>query len=200
MKLILVRHGETKEGKNGIILGRLGGNLSAKGILEAKEISEKIKEMKFKNSYIISSDLKRAKDTAKIISKETGLQIEFDELLREQGAGIAEGKKDDDINWDLYEKISLGKRKHENGESFIDVKNRAKKFIKKIENANDRDDVFIIVSHSAFLLMLISFVCKIPIKKALKISFRNKMYLIELKKGVNCAPIAISYIQSQKEV
>lgn len=69
MKIIIIRHGETKEGKKGIILGQLPGTLSAKGVSEVKKIALIIKKTNLNPTLIISSDLKRAKETAKIISK-----------------------------------------------------------------------------------------------------------------------------------
>lgn len=136
MKLILFRHGETKEGKKNIILGKLPGNLSTKGIRESKKIATAIKKMNINPSLIISSDLKRAKDTAKIISKIIKLPIRYEKLLRERSASVVEGKNEKNIDWDTYEKKPLEIRKHKGGESFSDVKKRAKKFIKKVKLKN----------------------------------------------------------------
>jgi broad specificity phosphatase PhoE len=171
MKFILIKHGEAKEGKRGILLGRLPGTLSAKGKKEMKIAALKIKKTVSSPEMIFSSDLNRAKQSAIIISKILKLKVTYDKLLRERAGGIAEGKKEKEINWENYEKISLLFRKHKGGESFIDVKKRAKKFLLKINKTKYKN--IIIVSHSAFLIMFLSLLKKWGIKKALEFNFKN---------------------------
>jgi len=174
MILILIRHGETKEGKKGVLLGRLPGILSVKGKKEIKTVAEKIKKSKLDPEIIFSSDLNRAKQSAIIISKILVLKIKYDKLLRERAGGIAEGKKEKEINWKNYGKISLPYRKHKGGESFIEVKQRAKKFLNKISSVKKQKNI-IIVSHSAFLAMLLSLLKKQSIEKSIKFDFKNSI-------------------------
>jgi len=178
MKIIIIRHGETKESKKGIILGQLPGTLSLKGELEVKKIAEIIKSKKLRPTLIFSSNLKRAKETAKIISKKLYLPVKYEKLLRERHAGIAQGKKEGEIDWENYKKKSLLRRKHKGGESFLNVGKRAKKFFLKIKKYNE--DI-IIISHNAFILMLISIIYKIPFKKLTK--YKNGIFIVEIKKG-----------------
>ncbi len=180
MKLILVRHGETKEGKNNVILGHLPGTLTKKGIEFSKYITKKIKKLNLNPSLIISSDLNRAKKTAIIISKNLKIPIRYEKLLRERSAGKVEGKSEKEIDWDKYEKIKKPYRRHPEGESFIEVRNRAKKFLKKIKNNNR---TIIIVSHSAFLSMLISAFYKQSIEKSLKHNFNKNIKIIDTQKN-----------------
>ena len=65
MILTLVRHGETIENKEKIIMGQLDGTLSELGIQQAKKLAERLKDERF--DYIFSSDLARAANTAKEI-------------------------------------------------------------------------------------------------------------------------------------
>ncbi len=63
MKLILVRHGETEENKNLILIGgECQGTLSEKGKQQAKEMALKLKDVRI--DVICSSDLARVVDTA----------------------------------------------------------------------------------------------------------------------------------------
>ena len=179
MKLILIKHGETVEGRKDIILGQMGGNLSAKGKIESRKIANFIKKEKLNPVSIVSSDLKRAKETAKIISKILNLPIKYNKLTRERSAGITQGKKEKYIDWKTYEKKSLKYRKHLGGESFLDVKQRAKKFLNQIKN---KKETIIVVSHNVFLLMLISEFYKLPIEKSLKLPLENRIYIIDTKK------------------
>jgi len=181
MELILLKHGETLEGKKDIILGQLGGNLSPKGKIESKKIAKVIrKRKKLKPRLIISSDLKRTKQTAQTISKMLHLPIRYDRLIRERHAGTAQGKPENKIDWELYEKKPLSRRKHLGGESFSDVKKRAKLFLKKMRKEDARA---IVVSHSVFILMMVAEFYKIPIQKALKLPLENRLYIIDAKKN-----------------
>jgi len=66
MNIIIVRHGETIENRNGIIQGQRQGHLSKKGIAQAKSLALSLKNENI--AAIYSSDLKRCKDTTKYIT------------------------------------------------------------------------------------------------------------------------------------
>ena len=134
MKLILLRHGETKEEKQGIILGRLPGTLSKEGKEQAEKVAETIKLSKNAPEIIFTSDLARAADYAAIIGRELNLKIELEPLMRERSAGEVEGTAQDKIDWEEYEKIAKPLRKHAGGwKTLKTVRVRAKEFLKKIE-------------------------------------------------------------------
>lgn len=67
MRLIITRHGETLENMEGIVQGHMHGTLSKKGIEQAEKLAKALKDEQI--DYIYSSDLKRASDTAREISK-----------------------------------------------------------------------------------------------------------------------------------
>jgi len=91
MKLIITRHGETEENKNRIIQGHLPGILSEVGIEQAKKVADRLKDEKI--DHIFSSDLARAFDTAKEISKfHEGLEPIPTVELRERDFGDLQGK------------------------------------------------------------------------------------------------------------
>ena len=77
--IYLVRHGQTDWNLEGRYQGRIDIKLNSKGIEQAKEIKEKLKEIKF--DKVFSSPLKRALETAQII---TDNDIEIDERLIER--------------------------------------------------------------------------------------------------------------------
>jgi len=90
----LVRHGETEENLRGIHQGHFGGNLSEFGIEQAGKLAERLKNEFF--DVIYSSDLKRAKDTAKIISKFHKVELICDERLRERYLWNLQGIREED--------------------------------------------------------------------------------------------------------
>jgi broad specificity phosphatase PhoE len=187
MRFILLRHGETEEEKEGIILGRLPGTLSKEGKEQAKKATESIKLSKITPEIILTSDLARAVDYATIIGRELNLKIESEPLMRERSAGEVEGMAQDKIDWEEYEKIAKPLRKHAGGESFEDVRIRAKEFLKKIETFPFQ--TALLVSHSVFLAMLTMEACGWTLDDALNYDFRNPLVIDTNKKGAESLPL-----------
>lgn len=175
MNLILIRHGETIEGQKGIILGHMPGTLSDAGFKEMKAVAKKIKEKDLDPELIISSDTKRAKQSAEALSKHLGIKVIYDKLLRERAGGVAEGKKAEEIDWVEYEKVQLPYRKHLGGESYIDVLKRAKAFLLRLSQTKHKNVV--IVSHNVFLSMLLSSAKKMGIEESLEIKFKEPLVI-----------------------
>ena len=180
MKLFFVRHSETIEWKNGIILWSLPWTLSEKWIREAHTIGEFLCSFP-EISEIITSDLARAIKTGEIIAWHIQVPVRHDPIIRERLSWVAEWKTDEEIDWITYEKKSLPYRKHMGGESFREVRNRAKQFL---ESLPEREGVSILlVSHSVFILMLLSIFLGISIEKALAMSLRNTIVCIDTQSG-----------------
>lgn len=114
MKLIITRHGETEENKQGILQGQMPGKLSSLGIDQAKKLAERLSEEKL--SVIYSSDLARAVETAKEIAKfHPKINLVLTKELREKDHGSYTGKKVTEVDWkkkplDLESKESMQKR------------------------------------------------------------------------------------------
>ena len=78
MKLYLVRHGESTYNIDGIIQP-LGSELSEKGKEQAKFLAARFKNIPV--DIIISSPLKRAKQTAEIIERVIQKEVIYTDLL-----------------------------------------------------------------------------------------------------------------------
>ena len=91
MKFILTRHCETDWNRESRLQGRSDTSLNEYGWIEAEELAQKLKVFDVKQ--IVSSDLKRAKETAWTIKKYIDVPVIFDERLRECSFGELEGKK-----------------------------------------------------------------------------------------------------------
>lgn len=181
MKLVFVRHGETREGKKGILLGSLDGNLTLKGRREAKQIGNELIKKRIIPDVIISSPLARAVDTANIIARILGRKVTQNALVRERKSGVAEGKKEKEIDWNTYEKKPIRERKHKGGESFSDVYKRAEKFLIQIQKRNKKETI-LVVSHSVFILMCIAILRHKTIEQILKKKPKDKIIVIHIKK------------------
>jgi alpha-ribazole phosphatase len=178
MKIYLIRHGETKEGAEGIILGSIGGELNENGIKYSQNIADFLKGKNIHISKIFTSDLNRAIKTAEIIANNLNVPVEIENLVRERGAGVVEGKKDSDIDWQTYKLAPLEDRKHLGGESFQVVKIRAQQFLSKLKTHPQND--LLVVSHSVFILMLLSIVKGTTIDEELKTKSGNKIFVLDI--------------------
>jgi phosphoserine phosphatase len=85
----IVRHGETEWNVIDKIQGQLDSFLTQKGLEQARETSEKLKNIHF--DTIFSSDLLRCKRTAEIMGLERNLEIQTEKALRERTFGKYDG-------------------------------------------------------------------------------------------------------------
>ena len=98
VKIIITRHGETEENKQGILQGHLPGVLSNLGIEQAKQLAKRLKNERI--DLIFSSDLARASDTAKEIAKlHPEIKLFLVPELRERDQGTITGKSIKEIDW-----------------------------------------------------------------------------------------------------
>jgi len=85
-----LRHGETDWNKKELIMGSKDIPLNEKGVKQAYEAADILKEEEFK--LIIASSKSRALKTAEIVAKHTGRTLIINENLVEKGWGEAEGE------------------------------------------------------------------------------------------------------------
>ena len=88
--LYLVRHGETVDNARQLMQGQTQGELNENGVLQAKALSEQWRNRVI--DAVISSDLKRAVDTAAVIAAPHGLEVMTTSLLRERDWGDFTGR------------------------------------------------------------------------------------------------------------
>lgn len=93
--LIIWRHGETDHNASGIWQGQLDTALSDKGREQALTAASALAT--YSPSVIVSSDLQRAADTARSLASRVGLQVRYDERLREIHAGLWQGMTAGDV-------------------------------------------------------------------------------------------------------
>lgn len=127
--LILVRHTESKWNKLGVWTGLTDIALSEKGMEEAKQVGEKLKNFPIDISY--TSSLKRSRQTLDEIKKIIGRDFPTFEnkALDERDYGIYTGKNKWEIKKEIgheqFQRIRRGWNiAIENGESLKDVYNR----------------------------------------------------------------------------
>lgn len=146
MILYVVRHGETEKNKYGLIQGQTECDLSNNGIEKAKELIPIVRNLKI--DVVISSPLKRAYDTASIIT-EGKYPINIDDRIIERNWGLCEGASIDDVDtvkcWNFF--LNTG----DNGiEKVQDLLKRVSEFLEDIKNKYPDKNV-LVASHSAIL-------------------------------------------------
>jgi len=86
MKLYLIRHAQSEANAKGIKQGQeINSSLTKLGKSQAKKVANRLKYEEI--DLIYSSDLKRAKETAKEINRFHNLDIKYDKRLRELAKG-----------------------------------------------------------------------------------------------------------------
>jgi len=174
-KYILLRHGQTiYQEKNWNIFYPDDNilSLTKKGEQQIKLAAEKLKNKRV--DCIYSSDFLRTKQTAKIISQELGLKIEFDKRLRDVEMGIWRGKTDEEFHKVFSQKQRFSKRP-KNGENWRDVKKRLKDFIKDIEKEH-KNETILIISHADPIWLLAGFLKGLNEKELLKRRDKNDLW------------------------
>ena len=170
-KIYFVRHGETKANKEGLIFGQLDLDLTKEGVKQVNQVTKKLS--KIKADYIISSPLKRAYHTAKIISVRAGLapahKIILEKNLMEKSEGLWEGKtywqvrKEDPKGYKYWLKDPF-KNKPPKGESVLDLDKRVKKFYKTVLKKYNGKNI-IVVCHSGPIRLFVLQLLKANIDK-----------------------------------
>ena len=131
---------------------------------EEKRVREQARYIKdnLKVSGIITSDIRRAKDTARIIGEELHLPIIEDPNLREQNKGTLTGKLRTSLTEE--ERFLLKNQQIDTifpeGESLLQVYERIKKYLEKIKQYQDHS---LVVSHRGVINMIYYYLRDIPL-------------------------------------
>ncbi|NLJ89133.1 MAG: histidine phosphatase family protein [Epulopiscium sp.] len=157
LKLYLVRHGETAWNIDNKYQGITDIPLNEIGIKQAQAIARRMKA--FKIDKIYSSDLSRAYETGKLISREKNINIEKMPGLREISFGEWEGytiSELEELYGENYKRFFLEPHKYNfPGEGSMEaVQKRIRKAIGEIEKKHPKGDI-VIVSHGGVLKILI---------------------------------------------
>lgn len=91
MNIYVIRHGQTDYNVKNVYQGQTDIPLNSKGIQQAKEVAQKVKNLKIKVDFILVSPLSRAQETAKYISEAIGISFITEKGLIERSFGDMEG-------------------------------------------------------------------------------------------------------------
>jgi len=135
--LYLVRHGQTPSNTDGRWQGHLDGKLNEEGRRQAKMVAGVLPEF----DALYASPLSRAADTAGAVAEEQGLDVSFDDRLKEIHFGDWEGLTTKEIAEEFPEEsrdFFAGRdvRRGGSGETFDEVQARIRESLQEIAAAH----------------------------------------------------------------
>ena len=135
MKVYFLRHGETQYNLEMRMQGWIDIPLNEKGISQAEEAKERIRELGIRFDTVYSSPLARAKKTASVVSGLEESDLIIDDRLIEMGFGDYEGLRFERIPDDVFDLIrhAEGDEVPGNAESTSQVLRRTKSFLTDLE-------------------------------------------------------------------
>jgi 2,3-bisphosphoglycerate-dependent phosphoglycerate mutase len=152
MKILFVRHGESVDDIEDRYGGSADFDLTEKGRDQVSESAKKISSLGEKFEMILSSPLKRAYQSAEIISNVLGIEIEVFEYLKERNLnGVLTGL----VRSEAKEKYPDLVEIHNRWE-YVDGSERTEDFNNRVKNAikyllEMKYDSLIAVTHGLFL-------------------------------------------------
>lgn len=141
MKLYVARHGQTVWNAQNKVCGVTDVELTEKGIEQAEKLANLVPN---DIDVIITSPLRRAVETSKIVAVKNNIPMYIEEILIEQDYGIYEGVDRKDPQF-LNNKRNFAYR-YPDGESMMQVAYRVYGFIDKIKKEYQGKNV-LVISH-----------------------------------------------------
>jgi isoleucyl-tRNA synthetase len=144
-RYFLLRHGEADSIKmdiNSCWPEKFDIKLTARGKKQVEKAAIALK--KKKPDFIFSSDLKRTKETAEIISKELKLPVKYDERLREYNLGVFNGEPSEKFHDFIGDEINKFSKTPERGESLSEVRKRMMEFVSEFDKKHKNKNVLIV--------------------------------------------------------
>ncbi|PWV94479.1 putative phosphoglycerate mutase [Paenibacillus cellulosilyticus] len=140
MRLFVVRHGQTVWNSENRVCGITDSPLTNKGITQAKELSQSIKDRPI--DVILSSPLSRALQTAEIIACSIEKEIIIDDRLTEQNYGCYEGVDRDNV--DFKEAKKHFPFRLAGGESLLQLGQRVYNLLDEIKKTYSNQNVLVV--------------------------------------------------------
>jgi broad specificity phosphatase PhoE len=174
LSVYLLRHGETAYNAAGNrYCGRTDINLTDKGIIQAKQVNERLHGVQVDAVY--SSPLERARHTAEIA---TGRQVQTDERIIEVDFGDWEGKTQaefmisDPGTWEAWMQDPLSAKAGATGETGQQVVDRVDAFFSEMLSKHSSQTI-VVVAHNGVNRLYIAYKLGMPLKNYRRILQEN---------------------------
>lgn len=154
MKLYLVRHGQTDMNKQKLYYGWTDCPINETGRKQAETLHQYFKNVPL--DKVITSDLKRAIETAEIITKNHNIHLEKRKNFRELNFGVWEGKHHKMLLQEYPNEMKQWGQNWESfcipeGESFSTFYDRIKKELQYIINSTPEEQNLLLVTHNGVM-------------------------------------------------
>lgn len=168
-RLVLLRHGQTDYNAAGRMQGHIDSLLTADGVAQAGVVAPEIARLA--PDRLLSSDLRRAVDTADVIGAACGLPVKLDARLRETHLGEWQGSTEPEIAqlWPGALETWRGDPTWAppGGESRVDVVRRATPVVDELDEefaGDPRDITAVLVAHGGMIAGLVCGLLDLPIR------------------------------------
>ena len=168
--ILIVRHGETVWNRERRVMGSLDIQLSEAGRYQCEELAAVL--ARFEVGRILSSPLARASESAEILARELGVEIEYDPGLEEVHFGRWEGMTYDEIRADPdYHGFIADPVGHPTpgGETIVDVQRRGLAALARAR----QDTRVLVVSHGDIIRAALCHYMAIPLPEFRRIRVDN---------------------------
>ncbi|HVL82928.1 MAG TPA: histidine phosphatase family protein [Pseudonocardia sp.] len=165
-RLVLLRHGQTDFNQAGRMQGHLDSELTPDGAAQAAQVAKEV--ARFAPARLVSSDLRRALDTASLVGEACGLPVEVDPRLRETHLGDWQGRSVDEIELTWPGAIAVWRADPSwappGGESRIEVVARSLPVVSELDAACDGagEATAVLVAHGGLIAGLVSGLLQLP--------------------------------------
>jgi len=170
-RLVLLRHGQTEYNAGSRMQGQLDTELSELGRAQAVAAAEVL--AKRQPLLIVSSDLRRAYDTAVVLGERTGVEVDVDSRLRETHLGDWQGLTHTEVDA-LAPGARLAWRDDarwapHHGESRVDVARRIMPVVAELAGGllewgdEESDRPVVLVAHGGLIAALTAALLGIPV-------------------------------------
>lgn len=163
-RIVLWRHGQTAWNLERRFQGSTDVALTEEGREQARRSARLLARLR--PDVIISSDLQRTVDTAAELAGLTGLEVRYDEALRETYAGAWQGLTHDEIMTRYGEEYAAWKRgepvRRGGGELETEVADRAAPFVERNADKLGEQGTLVVVSHGGTIRTTIGRLIGLP--------------------------------------
>jgi broad specificity phosphatase PhoE len=167
--LVLLRHGQTDFNADGRMQGHLDSMLTPAGMAQAEIVAPEVARLK--PERLISSDLRRAADTAAVVAAACGVGVEIDPRLRETHLGDWQGRTVVDIEAEWPGAIATWRQDPgwapPGGESRLEVVRRCTPVVEQLDDelaGGDGSATAVLVAHGGMIAGLVCGLLAIPIE------------------------------------
>ncbi|HSU11742.1 MAG TPA: histidine phosphatase family protein [Pseudonocardia sp.] len=167
-RLILLRHGQTDYNVDGRMQGHIDSCLTDAGHEQAAEAAPVLASLA--PDRLVSSDLRRAVDTAEVVGAACGLPVKFDPRLRETHLGLWQGHTVAEIERDYPGAIATWRSDPgwapPEGESRIDVVARSRPVVDELDaefaDSDGVSETVLLVAHGGLIAGLVTGLLELP--------------------------------------